>query len=599
MFNRKFNPKHFSAKPSLTLALAAGLLCAVPVLMPAPVLACGGFFCSRVPVDQAAERILFVKDGEEMVAHVQIQYTGPSEKFSWVVPVPSPPKLSVGSDALFQTLRTSTQPQFNLNLRTEGTCKQAAFDAPGGAASATPEATPTAAPSASVEVVSREEVGPYETVVLNGDNVAVLKDWLAANGYDVPAKVDPLLEPYIKNKMYLLALKLQKNRDAGDLQPIVMRYLSAKPMIPIQLTAVAATPDMDVQLWILGSHRAIPVNYPHVEVNEARIDWMNNGFNYRQVVTDAMNEAGGRGFVTDYAGDSSVLPIDQFDPQRYNLDYVRGLKDPVSFVRGVQNYFPTPAAWISFVSRHLPKPQKFEDISDTNFYGSIETFAVALEKAQVTANTQAAVTELDETLVKPTREIRRLFMENPYLTRLFTTLSPEEMTADPMFDFNPQLPRVALLRQAEGVRQCSANVYEWEAPIRITTPKGLVFTLRQNQPFGQGLTQGSDGKPLPAAARIQQLAPAGAATLLRDNTSAIQASLGSPVGTSPAQSTQPSARPTDAGIIRPSQQGTGCACNSPNTVQTAERQLKGATEGLAYASVLLGFAAWRRWRRKR
>ena len=68
--------------------------------------ACGGFFCSlQQPVDQAAERILFTKEGNEMVTHVQIQYTGPSENFSWILPVPSVPELGVGSDVLFQNLR--------------------------------------------------------------------------------------------------------------------------------------------------------------------------------------------------------------------------------------------------------------------------------------------------------------------------------------------------------------------------------------------------------------------------------------------------------------------------------------------------------------
>ena len=574
----------------LRLALSTSLLVALPAVLSSPALACGGFFCSlQQPVDQAAERILFVKDGEEMVAHVQIQYTGPSEKFSWVVPVPTPPKLSVGSDQLFQTLRSSTQPQFNLNLRTEGVCRQPDFDGGGAGGSANaPMASPSAAATAapSVEVVSQENIGPYETVVIKGDDPTELKKWLRDNGYDVPESIDPLLDPYIKNKMYLLALKLQKDRGDGDLQPIVMRYLSAKPMIPIQLTAVAATPDMDVQLWILGSHRAIPVNYPHVEINEARLDWMNGGFNYRSLVTEAMNEAGGRGFVTDYAGESRILPLDQFDPNRYNLDALRQLSDPVSFARMVQSYFPTTAAWISFMSRHLPKPQAFVDISDANFYGSLETFAEALRKANLTVNTASAVKELDETLVMPAREIRRLFMENPYLTRLYTTLSPDEMTSDPMFDFNPQLPRVALLRQAEGVRQCNSQVYEWEAPIQITTPKGLKFTLRQNTPFGP-----SPAPNQPAALRIQQLKPSGAADLIKDNTSSIQASLGS-------AATPQTGGATPAPITRPIQSGAGCACHSPSTVRTAEQEIAGASEGLAYMTVMLGWFGWRRWRKK-
>src|SRR5438477_8704113 len=55
--------------------------------------ACGGFFCSRSPVDQTAEHILFtVNTDESVTAIVQISYSGDRDNFAWIVPVPGVPQ---------------------------------------------------------------------------------------------------------------------------------------------------------------------------------------------------------------------------------------------------------------------------------------------------------------------------------------------------------------------------------------------------------------------------------------------------------------------------------------------------------------------------
>ena len=78
---------------------AAGLGAAAAVWAPAPASACGGFFCSRAnPVNQAAEQIIFSKNGDGTVtAIIQIMYEGPSTKFGWVLPVSGTPKVKVFS----------------------------------------------------------------------------------------------------------------------------------------------------------------------------------------------------------------------------------------------------------------------------------------------------------------------------------------------------------------------------------------------------------------------------------------------------------------------------------------------------------------------
>jgi hypothetical protein len=82
------------------------------VVGPAPARACGGFFCSaQAPVNQAAERIIFADHGDGTVtAVVQVQYSGPSESFAWVLPVPGIPEVEVSSDLAFNRLMAVSNP---------------------------------------------------------------------------------------------------------------------------------------------------------------------------------------------------------------------------------------------------------------------------------------------------------------------------------------------------------------------------------------------------------------------------------------------------------------------------------------------------------
>src|SRR6187431_423468 len=93
-----------------------------------PANACGGFFCSQAqPVNQAAERIIFAQNGDGTVtAVIQILYEGPSENFSWLLPISSVPEgdqIGLASDIAFTRLQQATNPQFNLTTVVEGTCR--------------------------------------------------------------------------------------------------------------------------------------------------------------------------------------------------------------------------------------------------------------------------------------------------------------------------------------------------------------------------------------------------------------------------------------------------------------------------------------------
>ena len=81
-------------KLALLILLIAGLSAAA--IRPAN--ACGGFFCSQVPVDQSAERIIFALSPNKTTVYIQINYQGEAQKFSWIVPVLAVPNIKIGND---------------------------------------------------------------------------------------------------------------------------------------------------------------------------------------------------------------------------------------------------------------------------------------------------------------------------------------------------------------------------------------------------------------------------------------------------------------------------------------------------------------------
>ena len=83
--------------------------------------------------------------------------------------------------------------------------------------------------------------------------------------------------------------------------------------MPLRLTRIAAEDDLEMRVFYLGDARAVPSTYRHVLVNEVMIDWANQASNYREVISAAADEeyADGRAFVTEYAGPTSIVTVDE------------------------------------------------------------------------------------------------------------------------------------------------------------------------------------------------------------------------------------------------------------------------------------------------
>ncbi len=356
--------------------------------------ACGGLFCQNSPVDQNAERIIFVQnDNGTVTAIIQIQYTGFAEDFSWILPLPSAisaDALEVPEDAMdaFTELELATNPVY--------------LPPPPPDCLAIPEMALTESETTGdVEIFASGEVGPYGFDVIGSEDPEALITWLRENNYRVTPEMEPLINVYVEEQFAFLAMRLLPEKGTQDIQPIQVTYRSERPMIPLRLTAVAANPDMAVLTWFFADAQAIPVNYTHMEISDDEIRFTAFGNNYRRLMGKKADRFNGQAFITEYAG---------------------------------------PTGEIAFSNPLLVE----------------------------------------------------LSQKHRYLTRLNTVISPEEMTVDPVFDYDPQRPDVSNIHDLSNKR----GVYECEdGPnlIEQIFSNDESETNSPNDGFGNGIVVGVGG----------------------------------------------------------------------------------------------------------
>ena len=524
-----------------TLFGAAALLASA--ITPSVASACGGFFCNQSqPVNQAAEGIVFADNGDGTVtAVIQIQYQGPSTSFSWLLPISSVDidDIKVASNLALQRLQSATNPNYTLTTTVEGTCKSAGFANSGGAIPGTATGGPGGNFNSSddagkgVTVTASGIVGPYDVTVLKisasvEDPAATAVDWLKTNGYDVPGGAPDLLSPYLKDGLQLLALRLTKGADTGSIRPIVLTYPGTQASIPIKLTAVAANENMGVLTWVLGAARAVPQNYLSLELNEARINWFNAATTYNSVVIEAASDAGGRGFVTELAGPSATLQNVVWTQQDASswTGFQGTLFQSFSdfFNQAYARYGQYDGFWEATQSAvTLPDSIKFEDFK----------LCPSCYSSQVQISSLSAyVAALQAKVIDPMLLVQKLIDAHPQITRMYTTMSPKDMTLDPLFTFNPDLPAVSNLHTAKRIIECNEDVQQFEAPWRIELPQGGVVRGTAAQ---QGVWP-SELSTLPSNQRILQVGESGSGKVVEDNASVTASGLATFNATMPSSS---------------------------------------------------------------
>ncbi len=414
-----------------------------------------------MPIDQTGETIVFVLNEGRVEAHIQVQYDADAnaERFAWLIPVMAEPDFAVGSQQLFINLQNSTVPSYGYanqfpscggggggggggwdddgGCSAGGTGGNADGDAPedGGAAGDDGGTT-----GGGVDVVQRDSVGAFDIVVLQADDTDELMTWLADNEYYQDPAAAPILDEYIAEGAMFAAVRLNNGADVGEIHPITLSYDGDQPCVPLRLTRIAAQPDMDIRVFLLGERRAYPTNYRHVSINPVKLDWIDLGGDYKNVVTMAVDSTmvDGHGFVTEYAGLTTAIDRTGLQDSAWDegaLASASALQVPELLTE--QNLLACSGAddcsylhplIQGLLATYLPVPDGLEP---GEFYSCIECYEDQVDLDAWDAN--AFTRDVRERIFAPGRHAESLLDDNPIVTRLYTTLSPHEMTLDPTF----------------------------------------------------------------------------------------------------------------------------------------------------------------------
>jgi hypothetical protein len=302
-------------------------------LLPGLAWACGGCFSPPPPpgvsnarIVQDAERILFVQDPETKTStvHVEVRFSGAPEDFGWVLPLPAQPEVSVGTRYIFDRLDQAAAPRFEVRslVGNEGCSTPATASRSVGCGFASSDAAVAGGgglggdgmglpnDQSGVQVLDADQVGPYNYTVLAAKEAGPLQKWLTDNGYEIPESSLPIIDDHLAKGDVFVAIQLARGEGVEAIRPIVLQMQGTEACVPLRLTSIAASDDMNVVVYLAGEGRGVPKNMLHVVPNPTKLDWADGATNYPQVLSAAIDEAEGHAFSTEFARPVSTLSVE-------------------------------------------------------------------------------------------------------------------------------------------------------------------------------------------------------------------------------------------------------------------------------------------------
>ncbi len=263
---------------------AAGLMGLSMAVTARDASACGG--CFHGPSQNGDvitdHRMVFQVSPQQTTLYDEIEYSGNPAGFAWVLPIHGQVTVGLSSDILFASLDQATQTTIEApNLPSCASCSCSNLDAPtagGGLAAGDAGAT-------GVTVLSQQTVGPYDTVQLSSSDPNALNAWLTANGYSIPADVQPIVAAYVTEGFDFLALRLTPGQGVSAMRPVRVTSAGAGLTLPLRMVAAGTGPTVGITLWIVGAGRYEPQNFQSfvISASELTWDWTAQSSNYTTI----------------------------------------------------------------------------------------------------------------------------------------------------------------------------------------------------------------------------------------------------------------------------------------------------------------------------
>jgi hypothetical protein len=171
------------------------------------------------------------------------------------------------------------------------------------------------------------------------------------------------------------------------------------------------------------------------------------------------------------------------------------------------------------VDQHLPVPAGVDPLE---FYNCVMCFEGQLD-ATAWGDGNAFADAMQDRIIDPGLRGQEILQRHTYLTRMYTTISPGEMTEDPMFWQNADLPEVNNTNAQAAQRILCNGDAIWTLPDgrEVYLPAGATW------PEFDDLDGGLENEPerMPVAERIEEVPNGGAPMELVNNAEVIDAKL--------------------------------------------------------------------------
>ena len=346
----------------VTLSLAAAA-----VVQARDASACGGCFGpeSETTLVTGHKMVLSVSEAQTTLWD-EVAYSGDPSSFAWVLPIKGVATVGLSSDALFQALDQLTA----VSVAPPFTCPPPSDDCFfGGGATGSGGGT-----AVGVTIMAQSTVGPYETVQLSSTDPGALKDWLATNGYNVPADVAPVVDAYVSEGFDFLAIKLVPGKDVSAMRPVRVTTSGSSPTLPLRMVAAGAGPVTPVTLWVMGEGRYQTTNVPTFSVDSSQLvwDWDTQSSNYASLREAGFAASNNLGWLTEDAEpffqwmlSNQLELVTEQDPAAsgYGDDMGQGAEDAMN--QDLQQLFGNidgDSLWVTRLSAELSKDALAADL---------------------------------------------------------------------------------------------------------------------------------------------------------------------------------------------------------------------------------------------
>ena len=584
-----------------TMSFSFALL--TTMLWPATPAHAWGILLSRdgVPAEITEANALFIVGEDSTTVHLKTHFDGASEDFVWLVPVPSTSKVEPSHNDIFERLDEETLPRYALlselpafSSMPSGPWSDEAIKEQFGFVPDLPELIfenerneacfklayewffPIADSAGclgcpTVILAYMKERETRSATIIKAQSLSEIAAWVADRGYESGRLNAAILQSYLEEDHAILAVEVtlpahvtSSLYPVDQLQPIAFTYAGDALAAPLQLAANTGSISGKLTVWIAAEHRAIPENYLHVHLNQARLSWIDlygwaaQPSNYDEVLSEAIAEAGYHAFSTEHAVERAART--DIVESSIDLESLRNPENLNAFMRAIfpRNWYGSERRLdmklLQLLRQHIPIPDAvLEEIkregrdgmsnlgyiygggSDEDFHAYAESqfYSFPYEYEDFYENEwfdfSGFVDDWVTYIHEPNIKTQQALMDRPYLTRLATFVVPDQTKIDPVFNFNSDLGQVNHLynlgRLGFECRGGEGGGYDSSDLIAVVGLEGGQI-LRYE--FGDWIDPptvryGDSEIPPSAAHRIEQLSTSGPPVILSRETAVLDA----------------------------------------------------------------------------